>query len=218
MINKNNNGIKHDFDDEDSVIINTDDSYSDNTSTRKPIKNKNENGWKTYIISLGESILLGITIALVILCIGKQLNFKMVRVSGHSMLPTYHNNELIIFKKDNPKRNDIVVFTPPKAWNKDGHNTYIKRVVAVGGDHLIVRSDKVIVNGKTFRTINPNYGINTPVLNITVPKNKYFVMGDNYTQSNDSLYNYKINSKTYLIGKNEIDFTANGRRLKNAIQ
>ena len=99
----------------------------------------------------------------------------------------------IISLKD-PKPGDIVVFKFPEEPGKD----FIKRVIAVGGDTVLIRNKKVFVNGKPVnyeqaqftdpqvypRNIQPrdNFG---PV---TVPQNKLFVMGDNRDQSYDSRY------------------------------
>jgi signal peptidase I len=93
-----------------------------------------------------------------------------------------------------PKRGDIIVFKFPEDPSKD----FIKRVIAVGGDTVLIRDKKVYVNGKPTnyeqaqytdmnifpRQIQPrdNYGPKT------VPESSLFVMGDNRDQSYDSRY------------------------------
>ncbi len=91
-----------------------------------------------------------------------------------------------------PKRGEIVVFeTPPKACGVGG--TFVKRVIGLPGDKLevrLVRGDGyVFINGRKLdepyvrldrRQVTTSFG---PV---TVPKNHYFMMGDNREQSCDS--------------------------------
>jgi len=103
-------------------------------------------------------------------------------------------------------RGDVIVFKYPN--NKDFD--YIKRVIGVPGDKLFYKNKKLFVNGdkleikKIFDTDtyeiyeekidNAVYRIaNTPArksgtFEFIVPEGKYFVMGDNRDNSNDSRY------------------------------
>lgn len=49
-----------------------------------------------------------------------------------------------ILKVGEPQRGDVVVFRPPWAPGQD----WIKRVVGLPGDHVVVRGEKVWINGK----------------------------------------------------------------------
>lgn len=104
----------------------------------------------------------------------------------------FSGKRAFMFKK--PERGDIIVFKYPENPSKD----FIKRVVAIEGDVIESKSKMVHVNGNkvnepyaqhTDSSMRPmgieprdNFG---PVI---VPKNKYFVMGDNRDQSYDSRY------------------------------
>ena len=104
----------------------------------------------------------------------------------------FSGKRAFMFKK--PERGDIIVFKYPENPDKD----FIKRVVAIEGDVIESKNKKVHVNGNkvsepyaqhTDSSMRPmgieprdNFG---PVI---VPKNKYFVMGDNRDQSYDSRY------------------------------
>lgn len=104
----------------------------------------------------------------------------------------FSGKRVFMFKK--PERGDIMVFKCPENPSKD----FIKRVVAVEGDVIESKNKIIHVNGSkvnepyarhTDSSMRPmgieprdNFG---PVI---VPKNKYFVMGDNRDQSYDSRY------------------------------
>lgn len=104
----------------------------------------------------------------------------------------FSGKRVFMFKK--PERGDIIVFKYPENPSKD----FIKRVVAAEGDVIESKNKMVHVNGNkvnepyaqhTDSSMRPmgieprdNFG---PVI---VPKNKYFVMGDNRDQSYDSRY------------------------------
>jgi len=104
----------------------------------------------------------------------------------------FKDKRVLMFKK--PERGDIIVFKYPENPSKD----FIKRVVAIEGDVIESKNKMVHVNGNkvnepyaqhTDSSMRPmgieprdNFG---PVI---VPKNKYFVMGDNRDQSYDSRY------------------------------
>ncbi|MGM0417903.1 MAG: signal peptidase I [Thermodesulfobacteriota bacterium] len=93
-----------------------------------------------------------------------------------------------------PERGDIVVFRAPVDPPKD----FIKRVVGLPGDKIQIKNKKLYINNERYKesyikntdsvfykgVLNPrdNYG---PV---TVPKDSYFMMGDNRDNSTDSRF------------------------------
>jgi len=104
-------------------------------------------------------------------------------VEGRSMYPTLHDKDkLILWKLGDVKRNDIVVFDSHDVDN----NKYVKRVIGVAGDEIVIKDSIVTVNGET---LDETY-INEPVFNgdlsLIVPENEIFVLGDNRNHSNDS--------------------------------
>ena len=111
------------------------------------------------------------------------------------MYPNFHNNDyvltnLVTLRFGPPVQGDVIVFKAPPDPTKD----FIKRVIGVPGDTVMVSNGKVYVNGKLLDEsayLNPSvmtYGGTFLPDNdtITVPANDYFVMGDNRPYSSDS--------------------------------
>ena len=99
-----------------------------------------------------------------------------------------------IYRFRDPQRGDVVVFeTPPKARAQCGAGgTFVKRIVGLPGEKLELR----LMQGKEFVYIDGErleepyvegerraFG---PEAKFNIPKNQYFVMGDNRSQSCDS--------------------------------
>jgi signal peptidase I len=88
-----------------------------------------------------------------------------------------------------PERGDIVVFIYPEDKSKD----FIKRVIGIPGDRVQMQDKQLLVNGQPF---DDKYGVYDERAGSTsrsfgpvvVPKDHYFVMGDNRDHSMDSRY------------------------------
>lgn len=109
-----------------------------------------------------------------------------VRVENISMLPTLQPGEFILVNKlayrfGNVERGDIVVFHNPTNPVED----YIKRVIGVPGDTIVVGEGEVKVNGyvlnEDYLSAPPGYSGEWQV-----PADSLFVLGDNRNQSLDS--------------------------------
>ena len=76
------------------------------------------------------------------------------QVKGNSMFPTYHDGEYLMtdkvtYKFREPKRGDIVVFKAPVNEDFD----FIKRVIAVPGDKILIKDGEVYVNGEMLNEV-----------------------------------------------------------------
>lgn len=128
-------------------------------------------------------------------------------VVGQSMAETLDSGDEIlvnrfIYKVTNPEPNDIIVFLPN--GNEKSHY-YVKRVVAVPGDTVLISDGKLYVNGALFEEETDVEDIEEAGLaseEITLGADEYFVLGDNRNNSEDSRYaNIGNIKKEYIIGK-----------------
>lgn len=119
------------------------------------------------------------------------VNFATARfiVEGSSMEPSFHTGQMLIISRldyrfGSPQRGDVIVFQYPGNLTDD----YIKRIIGVPGDNVLIEGGSVYVNGRKLDEpyIAPR-GTITPALGRWVVRpNTYFVMGDNRNASSNS--------------------------------
>lgn len=160
-------------------------------------KGKKEKPKKTPGRELLEWVLT-IAAALLIAMVIRLFLFEPVRVDGHSMDTTLADGEIMLVTKTeyttlnllgkttaifgDPERFDIIICHYPDR----GSTNFVKRVVGLPGDTVEIHGGYLYVNGEKYEeeylTNRPNYDL-APY---TVPEGKYFVLGDNRSNSNDS--------------------------------
>ena len=158
---------------------------------------------------------------------------KPYKIPSGSMEPTLHIGQRILVDRlgmdfSSPGVGSIVVFHPPANYmscadpneganvegqpharacdvqeTKESSQTFVKRVVGVGGDRLRILNGHVIRNGKIERTPGIILCSGVPICNfprtITVPKGDYYMMGDNRPDSEDSRFWGPV-PKSWIIG------------------
>ncbi len=144
---------------------------------------------KSEIREYVEAFIIAVVLALFIITFIAQ----SFRVDGSSMEPSLHNGQRLIVDKisyrfSSPKVGDIVVFRYPT----DKSRMFIKRVIGIAGDEILIKDGVVYrnghplvenyINGPTHGAFTRNYG---PVI---IPSKSYFVLGDNRLNSDDSRY------------------------------
>jgi len=141
------------------------------------------------IYSLIETILVALVLAIVLYL------FIMTphEVVGNSMHPTYKNGEFLMANKityriSEPKRGDVIIFKFSDTQD------FIKRVIGIPGDEVMIKDGKIYINSEMLD--ESNYLSSSVITNggeylhegqsITIEQGKYFVCGDNRTNSSDS--------------------------------
>jgi signal peptidase I len=159
---------------------------------------------------------------------------KPYRIPSGSMEPTLGINQRILVNRlsTHPRIGSVVVFHPPsgadaavqcanprQGFNAEGtadaqpcdealpgrsSETFIKRVVGLPGDSLLIRDGLVYRNGTREKDsfITPCGGASECTFSekIKVPKGDYYMMGDNRGDSDDSRYWGPVPQKD-IIGK-----------------
>ena len=179
---------------------------------------------KSLVREYAEAIFIAVLLALLI----RQFAVQAFTIPSGSMTDTLLIGDYILVNKflygaevpfidkhlpgfRDPARGDIIVFKYPNDESRD----FIKRIIAVGGDTVQVRDNRVYLNGKpqdepyvhpgSFRSAPSNHcGYLYACEPLTVPPGSYFVMGDNRDNSQDSRYwgfvkSAKIRGKAFLI-------------------
>jgi signal peptidase I len=117
--------------------------------------------------------------------------YQPVKVEGTSMMPSLTDQERIFINKftyrfgiENIDRRDMVVFWFPL----DRTKSYIKRVVGLPGDRIEIDRGTVIVNGQRLSEeyVPDEYRDHNSYPELIVPPDKYYVLGDHRSSSNDS--------------------------------
>ena len=136
---------------------------------------------------------------------GLQATIQNFSVDGPSMNPNFHNGQLllvnkIVYRFHEPERGDVIVFSPP--GNRRGD--YIKRIIGLPGESIDINDGTVHIlrDGDTF-PLNEPYIIepaHAPYQRGIIPKNEYFVLGDNRNNSGDSRTGWLVPQQN-IIGK-----------------
>lgn len=119
------------------------------------------------------------------------------------------------YKFSEPKRGDIIVFSPTEALQKEEYtDPFVKRIIGLPGEKVELRSGKVYINDKplledsyldqdqsTFVDVcladSQSIFISKPV---KIPENSYFVLGDERNSSYDSRC-WGVVPKKNIIGR-----------------
>lgn len=151
---------------------------SEATGDKKPVLEKGP------VREIIESVVVAVVLALII----RVFFFQFFVIPSGSMEPTLTEGDMIaankiIYRFSEPKRADIIVFKYPLNPDRD----FVKRLIGLPGEKVQIKNSTLYINGKVvaqpFLPKGLKYQDYGP---ITVPKDKYFMMGDNRNNSLDS--------------------------------
>lgn len=128
-------------------------------------------------------------------------------VVGQAMADTLSNGDEVLINRlayvvSAPKSNDVIVFLPN--GNERSHY-YIRRVIAVPGDTILIKNGVVYINGimhdEKIEVVSMDEA-GVAYKEITLGEDEFFVLGDNRNNSEDSRYaNIGNIKREYIIGK-----------------
>lgn len=152
-------------------------------------------GFLRFSIDVLETLILSVILFAAINAVSAR-----IRVDGSSMEPTLHNGEFVIvnkltYKLGIPEIGDVVIFHPPS----DPEQEYVKRVIGLPGDQVVITDGKVYVNGQ-LQEEDYITASSAKETNINVPEDAIFVLGDNRNNSQDSR-NFGSVPLNYVVGK-----------------
>lgn len=116
------------------------------------------------------------------------------QVKGLSMDPTFQSGDYIFtskvtYKFRNYERGEVIVFKSPRNQEIE----YIKRIIGIPGDTVVVQNNVVTVNGRVLeeKYINQptelwDFGVMKEGVPVVVPDDHLVVFGDNRPRSSDS--------------------------------
>ena len=137
------------------------------------------------LLDWGKSLSLSFLIALFILCF-----LRLNLVSGESMNPSLEHHDLLLlspraYKNKLPERGDTIVFESGIIF-KNREKLYIKRVIALEGEHILIEDQKVYINGEKLEENYLDPELTPGSIDMVVPEGHIFAMGDNRSFSRDS--------------------------------
>ncbi|MCL2925719.1 MAG: signal peptidase I [Trichodesmium sp. MAG_R04] len=168
---------------------------SEKESQNQPITSNSTTPWWLKIWQQQKENIKVVGIALFLSLFIRILIAEPRYIPSDSMMPTLKVGDRLVIEKVSynfhpPVTGDIIVFEPPQQLQRYGYDknqAFIKRIIGLPGDIIKIEHGIVSINeqplAENYIAEPPEYALPTSV---KIPKDKYFVMGDNRNNSNDS--------------------------------
>ena len=175
------------------------------------LRYESQNGFALgkFLLEFIQSIVLALAVFVLFYLFVAQPN----EVKGSSMYPNFKDKEYLLTEKlsyqfGDPKRGDVVIFkAPPSEPCAADECEYIKRVIGLPGDEVMIKGGQVYVNGKLLDQSFLPDGVYTSEgsymeegIENEVPKGEYLCFGDNRPNSRDGREFGPI-KRSLIIGK-----------------
>jgi signal peptidase I len=168
------------------------------------------NVWRNELWDLVKTLIIFISLYFIV----KTYVAQPFLVKGRSMETTFSDGDYLIvdqltYNFNEPKRSEVVVFHTEFILGGKENEYYIKRVIGIPGDRVVIKDGKVTLyynNSITPTSLEENYileGLKTlsnEPIDIVLGQDQYFVMGDNRGNSSDSRYWGPVD-RSYIIGR-----------------
>ena len=138
-------------------------------------------------------------------------------IEGESMENTLKDGDsVLVFRTQNVKYDDVVIFVKPGWTEGDLHKYYVKRVIGLPGDKIEIKYNlddtlyHVYRNGALVDESHIKERVNAySEVSVTVPDGKFFFLGDNRMHSYDSHYEggTLLGSFSDVVGKALMRYT-----------
>ena len=162
-----------------------------------------------FILEFIQSIVLALSVFVLLYLFVAQPN----QVKGSSMVPNFTDGEYLLTDKvsyeiGKPQHGDVVVFkAPPSEPCSADECEYIKRVIGLPGDRVMVKNNKVYLNGAELNQFwLPADFVTVPGafaqegVEVIVPPDQYLCFGDNRSYSRDGR-EFGTIKRSSIVGK-----------------
>lgn len=163
----------------------------------------------SFLLEFIQSIVLALSVFVLIYLFVAQPN----EVKGSSMFPNFVDKEFLLTEKlsyqfNDPQRGDVVIFKAPASESCSAEGCeYIKRVIGIPGDRVMVKDGSVYLNGSLLDQSFLPSGVVTEEeeymkegIELVVPDEQYLCFGDNRPNSRDGRAFGPINRDS-IVGK-----------------
>ena len=151
--------------------------------------------WRDLILTAVLAVCIAVALRIFVL--------SAFTIPSHSMENTILHGDYIVmsqltYQLRDVRRGDVIIFSLPDSLRTDSSQftldeLYIKRVIGVPGDTLVLTHESITVNDTLLPTppearppFDPLFKPRDRKRTVIIPKNHYFVLGDNRSNSYDS--------------------------------
>ncbi len=140
--------------------------------------------------------------------------FQPHQVKGSSMFPSFHNSEFLLTNKisyrfGSPQRGDVIVFKAPRSEPcAEIECEYIKRIIGMPNDRVMVRAGHVYINGQLLNegdylskdVVTDDGSFLSEGVEKVIKEGNYLPLGDNRPYSRDGR-EFGFIARDMIIGK-----------------